>query len=202
MNIHDWEREISEALHSQGKNYTPELQRLMISSPDPATKDDIKFTVVEVTNAMQRYFWKKAVVGEMFGSIERISNKFGDTLEENYSLSSGPFLNLARTYWTYQIELSDLFPEHSDKWLSHALKAVEINVRELFFPTPGEVTVSIKMRRKVQKEFLQEFVPEMNIENFLNENPILKEDTSPGRIGMIFAFVIIVAGAVAYGIWG
>lgn len=201
MNIEDWEREISAAFQSQGNKYTAELRKLMYSTPDPATKDEMKFTVVEVTNAMQRYFWKKAVVGETFGNIERISENFGKPLEENYVLSSGPFLNLARAYWTYQIEVGDLFPKYSDKWISHALKAVEINVRELFFPTPGPVTIPAKIRRKAQKKFLEEFAPEMDIERFLNENPILKADTNSGCLGMVAVFVVVAVGVVTYGVW-
>lgn len=201
MNVEDWEREISAAFQSQGKQYTAELRQLMFSTPDPATKDEMMFRVIEVTNAMQRFFWKKAVVGETFGNVERISERFGKPLEENYGLSVGPFLNVARTYWTYQIEVGDLFPEYSDKWISQALKAVEINVRELFFPTPGPVTIPAKIRRKAQKEFLGEFAPEMNIERFLNENPILKADSSSGCLGVAAAFVVIAVGAAAYGIW-
>ena len=201
MNIEDWEREISTAFQNQGKEYTGELQQLMFSTPDPATKDEVKFRVVEVTNAMQRYFWGKAIVGETFGDIERITEKLGKSLEVNYGLSSGPFLNVARTYWTYQIEVGDLFPEHSDKWISHALKAVEIKVRELFFPTPGPVTIPAKIRREAQKEFLEEFAPEMDIEQFLNENPILKSDSNSGCLGVVAAFVVIAVGFSVYEMW-
>jgi len=200
MNIEDWEREISTAFHSQGKEYTAELRRLMFSTPDTATKDEVKFTVVEVTNVMQRYFWKKAVAGKVFGNVERIREKFGKSLEENYGLSSGPFLNVARTYWTYQIEVGDLFPEHSNKWISHALQAVEINVRELFFPTPGPMTIPTKIRRTAQKEFLEEFVPEINIERFLNENPILRSDSKSGCLGVVVVFSVVAVGLAAYGI--
>ena len=201
MNIKDWEREISAAFQNQGKEYTDELQQLLFSTPDPATKDEVKFRVVEVTNAMQRYFWGKAIAGETFGDIERITEKFGKSLEVNYGLSSGPFLNVARTYWTYQIEVGDLFPEHSDKWISHALKAVEIKVRELFFPTPGPVTIPAKIRRKAQKEFLEEFAPEIDIEQFINENPILKSDSNSGCLGVAAVFVVIAVGFSVYGMW-
>lgn len=202
MNVQDWEREITAAFDGQGKAYTAELRELMLSSPDPATKDDVKFTVVEVTNVMQRYFWKKAVAGETFGNVERITKEFGKSLEENYGLSSGPFLDVARTYWTYQIEVRDLFPEYRDKWISQALKAVEIKVRELFFPTPGPITIPAKTRSAAQREFLEDFAPTIDIERFLTENPILRAESNSGCLGVIALFSLVPIGLATYGILG
>lgn len=198
MNVKDWEREISEAFRSQRKEYTAELRQLMFNTPDPATRDEVMFKAVEVTNAMQRYFWKKAVAGETFGNVERVREEFGKSLEENYGLSSGPFLNVARTYWTYQIEVGDLFPEYYDKWIGEALKAVEFNVREMFFPTPGSRTIPVKIRRAAQKKFLQEFAPQMKIERFLEENPILKADSRSGCLGVVVVFGIVTVGLATY----
>lgn len=177
MDIASWENEISAAFRSQGKEYTPELRELMFSVLDAATKEQDKIRAVEVTNAMQRYFWKKVVEGKTFGNVARIEQRLGKSVEDNYGLSSGPFIDLARAYWTYQIEVNDLFPEYSDKWISQALMAVEIKVRELFFPTPGPVRILAKMRRAAQNECLQYFAPELDIKQFLDENPIVREDT-------------------------
>lgn len=201
MNIQDWEREITAAFSGQGKEYTAELQQLMHSSPDPATESEAKGRVVEVVNAMQRHFWKKAAAGQTFGNVDRIREKFGKSLEENYGLSSGPFLDVARAYWTYQAEVGDIYPEYRRKWIGEALTAVEINVRTLFFPTAGPMTVPEKTRRAAQKELLEDFAPEMDIERFLSESPILRADSNSGCMGMVALVSLIPIGLAVYGIW-
>lgn len=198
MDVENWEKEIRAAFRRQGKEYTQELRQLMFSTINTATKDQDKLRAVEVTNAMQRHFWRKVVKGETFGDVGRIRQVFGQSTEENYGLSAGPFIDLARAYWTYQIEARDLFPEYSDKWISQALWAVEVKVRELFFPTPGPVRVPAKMRRAAQEAYLKEFAPEVDIQRFLEENPILKANSKSGCLGAVTIIALFASGLTIY----
>ena len=180
MNLREWEAEIEKAFKSQGAEYTPELREMMHSPTRLETKAQDTQVAVHVTNAMGRYFWRKVIDGATFGDVARVKEKFGKTLEENYGLSSGPFLDLAHTYWTYKTEVQDLFPEYHNKWISQALQAVEINIAQLFFPTPGPIAIPAKQRRQAQREYLKEFAPAFDIERFLAENPILQADKRSG----------------------
>jgi len=198
MDIVSWENEIRAAFRSQGKEYTPALRELMLRAVDEATKDQDKYRAVEVTNAMQRYFWQKVIEGKTFGDVARVQQKFGRSLEENYRMNSGPFVNLARAYWTYQIELhDDVFVEHIDKWIYQALSALEVKVRTLFFPMPGPAHVPVKMRRAAQEECLRQFAPELDIQEFLDENPILKAESKSGCMGVVVV-ALVIAAALTY----
>lgn len=202
MNLREWEAEIEKAFKSQGAEYTPELREMMHSPTRLETKAQDMQVVVHVTNAMGRYFWGKVIDGATFGDVARVKETFGKTLEENYGLSSGPFLDLAHTYWTYQIEVQDLFPEYHDKWIGQALKAVEINIRQVFFPTPSPImSILAKQRRQVQREYLKKFAPTFDIERFLAENPMLQADKRSGCLGSVAMMAVIAVAGLAVSYW-
>jgi len=139
-------------------------------------QDDVE----EIMEAMTRYFFRKAVCGETFGPTGRIEETFGRPVERNYQLSSGPFISLAKTYWTYKVEVHDLFPEHHDLVLSQVLTKVEGDIASVFFPTPGPVMIWVRQRRQQQRQLLEQYAPEIDIDTFVENNPIL--GTSRGRI--------------------
>lgn len=58
------------------------------------------------------------------------------------------------------------------------LRQVEINIASLFFPTPGSASIPVKKRLQDQRQFLKEVAPNIDIERFLSENPILKWESS------------------------
>src|SRR5207245_1605199 len=119
-----------------------------------------------------RYFFKMGAQGITFGDVRKIKEMFDDSLEENYGLSSGPFLNLARTYWTFKIELDDLTAENRDFPLTTILRSLEHNVASVFFPTPGPLRMPVSARAAMQKQMLQAYAPEVDIDRFIAENPI------------------------------
>jgi len=136
--------------------------------------------VEETIQVLTHYFFRKAIHGETFGPIARIKERFSPSLEENYELTSGPFINIARTYWTYNIEVHDLFPQHYDLTLAQILLKVERDLGSLFFPTPGKVVIWVRQRSQLQRQLLKQYAPQIDIDAFLKNNPIL--GTSRGRI--------------------
>ena len=206
MNLDQWISCISEAHRTSGETLSP-LQEMLLKLPSgentdksEITEDGIEFgikyghlpmevksqnkaankIIEEEIEIVKRYFFKKAVVGETFGLVSRIKEKSGFYLEENYDLSSGPFINMAKTYWTFQIEVKDLFPKYYDLALSQVLANVETNIASAFFPTPGPVVMWVRQRREIQRQLLEQYAPEIDIKAFLENNPFL--GTSPGRI--------------------
>jgi len=135
----------------------------------------------QTEKVMRRYFFQKATRGEVFGLISRAEQKFGRrSIERNYQLSSGPFLDLAKTYWTYKMEVLDLFPDHHDLVLAQVLVREEGAVASVFFPTPGPTVIWVRQRRQQQRQMLGEYAPDIDVEAFLENNPLL--GTSKGRI--------------------
>jgi hypothetical protein len=71
------------------------------------------------------------------------------------------------------------------------LRTVEVNIAGGFFPTGGYVS------KDNQKQILQEFAPEINIEKFISENPMLKTGKS-GCLSVLMVISIIFVLTIAY----
>jgi len=143
-------------------------------------------------------FFKIASRGQTFGSTDSIKKKFGYTLEENFGLTKGPFIEMARAYWSFSLGVDNTPPGHENLLLWQILHKVEFDIRSLFFPTPGPNHISVRKRIKAQRSLLQHFAPEMDIERFISENPILKREARRGLfsgknilLGVILLLIIV-----------
>jgi len=196
MNIDQWILCISEAYEITGKVFSPHRREMLLGkvSVDDFNKDKIdkglfeygvlsepferqgesqNDVIEETREVITRYFFRKAALEETFGPINRVKEKFGDSVEKNYGLSSGPFINVAKTYWTYKIEVQDLFPKYHNLVLSQVLLKVEGDIASVFFPTPGPAVIWVRQRREMQRQLLEQYAPEIDVDAFLENNPIL-----------------------------
>jgi len=203
MNIEQWISCIAEAYKTTGEGLSPHKKEMLLRelpednlSTDEATRLGIQAGVIpkplgiqdeslnnvtdETKELVIRYFFKKVTLGETFGSITRVEQKFGHSIESNYDLSSGPFIDMAKTYWTYQLEVKDLFPKYRNLVLAQVLLEVESRIGSVFFPFPGPIILWVRKRRETQRELLEEYAPGMDIDAFLDNNPLL--GTSKGRV--------------------
>jgi len=203
MNIEQWISCIAEAYETAGEAFSSRKKEILLEelpedspSIDQATRLSIEAGIIpkpieiqdeslnnvidETKELVIRYFFKKFTLGETFGSIARVEQHFGRSLENNYDISSGPFIDMAKTYWAYQLEVRDLFPKYHNLVLAQVLVEVESRIGSVFFPFPGPIILWVRGRRETQRELLEEFAPEMDIDAFLDNNPLL--GTSKGRI--------------------
>ena len=178
MNIDKWINQVSDAYKLMGKEFTQDKRRFLLSNPTGSIAQTEEALIAEFSDVIVRFFFKKAVAGDTFGPISRIKEQFGQSLEENYGLSDGPFLNLSRTFWTYKVELGDLILQQNEQVLSILLQNVEMEISSVFFPTPGPHQIPIEQRKEAQRMFLQTFAPEIEIDAFLENNPILGTKTT------------------------
>lgn len=199
MDINQWIQQVKVAYQLLGKPFPPNGESVLLSKileNGTGTETQVKVGA-EVMDVMTRFFYKRAAQGEPFGSLSRIKEEFGSSLEENYGLSSGPFINMAKTYWTYKLEIKELFPAHHDNILSKILGKIELDIASVFFPTPGALKMPLTLRKTKQRQLLQEYAPEIDIERFLSENPILRVEASrKGCFGSIMIVVLIVLGFI------
>jgi len=190
LNIDLWLRQMTEAYESVGivlspqKNATllkkvgeetdDELERFGLKYIEPRVgQEELEQVMAEAVDTMTRFFFKKASHGGAIGSPGRVREHFGSTVEEHYGLSRGPFIDIVRAYWTFRLELEDLFPDSHSLALAQVLKRVEIHIAGVFFPTPGRYRVPVNERIEAQRRLLGEYAPEMDIEEFILHNPIL-----------------------------
>lgn len=147
--------------------------------------------MLEISEMFTRYFFKKALNGETFCSLEELKKDFrGKSFEQLYGFSSGPFINLAKTYWTFRHQLNeDTFgPKKTNLRFYQILRYVETNIAGAFFPSGGAVS------KENQINILKEFAPEINIERFLSENPLLSRKVGcfGGLIFLSFLILILI----------
>lgn len=178
MNINQWISCISEAYEINGEAFSHRIKEMLLSklSVDDLSQNEV---IEKTGEVITHYFFRKSASGETFGPISRIKEKFGNSVEENYGLSSGPFINMAKTYWTFKIEVQDLFPKYHNLILAEVLLKVEGDIASVFFPTPGPAVIWVRQRRETQRQLLKHYTPEIYINDFLENNPILGTSESP-----------------------
>jgi hypothetical protein len=189
---------IEDAFERQNKAFNLELKELAFKPIDRNTWHADKHKIVEITNAVQRKFWRAVEEGDVFGDEKKITEKYGKSLEENYGLRGGPFMQLARAYWTFKTEVDELGDSYPNYGFTTALQGVEIKVRQLFFPMPGPVRAPELMRRNAQIEHLREFAPSIDINRFIIENPILAADKKSGCFGAILIASICLVSTLIF----
>lgn len=107
MKVDRWLSLFEEAFHYVGKQFTAENKSFLCKQYNKDLPEYEKLHAFEIMEILIRYFFSKAARGETFGPISKVESSFGQTLEENYGLTEGPFLNLAKAYWTYRFEVDD-----------------------------------------------------------------------------------------------
>jgi len=201
MNTDQWISELSTAYQSADLPFPPNKRTSLLAALSEMRSEAQKEIIAEALDIVTRHFFNKASIGEAFGPVSRIKERFGRSLEENYGLSSGPFIGMAKTYWTYKLEVGDLFPQYHNIVLSQMLLDLETTIAGLFFPTPGPATIPVAQRREAQRRTLQQYTPGIDIERFLNESPILRAGSKRGCLTAVIALVVLAALAAAYRIW-
>jgi hypothetical protein len=171
MDVKAWEQEVESALKFCNVEYRPQYSDIALKSPPPETAKPLG---ADMMIAVERDFWRRVCTREKFGDTDRVTRKFGRSLEENYGVQPGPFMDIATAYWTFKMEMQDILPAHYDTWLSQALIAVELRIAQSFFPTPGPISMPKKLRKNAQREYLRYSAPTFQIERYLKENPMLK----------------------------
>lgn len=194
MKIEQWITQLEESYESAGSQLSSSTRASLLNKfTGTGTVEDISVFENAEEN-MMRLFFRKVVNGETFGSISRIKEIMGKSLEDNYKLSGGPFFNLAKVYWTFKIELQDLFsvPNPDESVLSRVLQNVEVQIAEAFFPHPLAKVMPTAQRVIFQERVLKEFAPEIDTKKFIAENPIIKADAARGGcLGTIFLMVLM-----------
>lgn len=173
-----WSARLSAAYKEAQLTLSPEKKRSLFKETVSPEQGQLIGKTFEV---LMRYFFNRASCGEPCGPLDRIRERFGRSLEENYGLTEGPFMDLAKAYWTFKLEVQDFVVENPNIGLSEVLENLEIAVASVFFPTPGPHTMPLEERVEKQRELLSTLAPKMDIERFFAESPLLKPKHGSGQ---------------------
>jgi hypothetical protein len=128
-----------------------------------------------------RGFFLLASNGFTFTNPNKIREHFGKSLVENYKNASSEFIAIATSYWTFKIVHEDLIDacenlsKTSDAYLLLQLTSwLELSIASIFFPMPGIISISKKVREQAQRNIINKTGMKINEEGFIKGNPIIK----------------------------
>lgn len=170
------------------REFSPKEREFLLSEYSEEFKNLHQQAIKDIVQIMTRYLFKKAAQGYTFCTLEKIESIFGRTLEQNYGVSTGYFYNLAKTYWTFKVQLDEEALQYvqgkNTTLFFMILRTAEVNIASGFFPTGSYVS------EENQRQILKEFAPKINIEKFISENPMLKTGKS-GCLGILLIIPIL-----------
>lgn len=136
-------------------------------------------------------FFDAATDGHEFIDREIIFKRFHGTVANNYPEAGPAFLRFANSYWTLKTLVDDLKETEPYSGLTGVLGAViDKHVGPLFFPVPGPVKIPASRREADQRSYLDQLAPRVDIEEFMQHNPILLRDRKSAT-GCLIAVALI-----------
>jgi len=170
---------ISLILNARGEKLTEEERMLLASEQFKQSNAEQKKGVAIISLKMLEGYLTLAIKGHQFTNIDKIKQRFGKSIEDNYPEASETFIKFAKSYWTLKVYLSNIFSEKLLNYTAYAaLSYLEGWIGSIFFPTPGPYTIPSNEREKTQREILKEF--DIDVEDFMKGNPILIRDRKAG----------------------
>ena len=79
--------------------------------PNSEEWDQLSFLILQ-------YLGDVFEMGSTFGDAYRVKEVHGFTVSEKYGVSSGLFFNFATAYWTFNVEVMDLFNKYGENRLT------------------------------------------------------------------------------------
>lgn len=130
----------------------------------------------EINDALYNGFFHSAAKGLVLVPEKRVTERFGNSLEENYPEANEVFLKFAKTYWTLKEVVFDIMENDVDWIGAHLLGVLEQYIGPVFFPFPGPAKIAPSKREKTQRQFIELSGADIDIEEFIKGNPILIRD--------------------------
>ncbi|MBC8200234.1 MAG: hypothetical protein ISS67_05240 [Desulfobacterales bacterium] len=158
-------------------NMSTSNDNLKLLDKNPNDINQYKKRLEEIYEAIFRGFFHCSARGITLCPEEKVAERFGNSIENNYPEANEVFLKFAKTYWTLRVLVYDLMENNDMEWIgAHLLGKLEQDIGPVFFPFPGPKKIAPSKREKFQRELLEEFSKDIDIEEFMKGNPILIRD--------------------------
>jgi len=185
-------------LSYKGEAVAPELEVALARKLSDLSTREAEL-IPEINERLQQGYFEAATDGFQFVPALRIQERFGRTLEANYPEAGSAFLNFAKTYWSLKLLLDEVEEDHP-LLASALLSQLERVIGPVFFPTPGPMQVPVAQRKKDQEMLLTELAPRMDVQDFLEKNPILirERHSQKPKVGCMLIPLVLIQGAWDY----
>ena len=196
---------VAELLRREGRSLS-ETDQVLLMKPASQIEESEQPEVVALEEAMNSGFYKCAAEGYAFTSVGGIKERFGRSLEENYSGGSNAFLRFATSFWTLKLIKDDLWrdPELSNKLIFQLLSGLDFNIGSVFFPTPGPRKIPAHLREQEIRRLILVSGAKIDVEEFITGNPILSSRSIHGKrsgcmgiMALLSLFVVIIIWILA-----
>jgi hypothetical protein len=160
----------------------------LLSSQDSLATVGADSRVERAMQALFLGFFDAAADGVEFVPRQRIVERFGRTLEQNYPGASLEFMGMAYSYWTLKVAHIDA-RETGDRSLAWQLLAeLEGTIAARFFPAAGRIKIDPVLHENELRRALAAMAPRINADAFIRGNPILVRDRKAST-GCIFLLI-------------
>jgi len=145
-------------------------------------------------------FYKVAASGELLTANADAFRQFlGRSIEENYPEAGSAFLKFANTYWSLSFITKGNSFDPRRSLAENLLMQLEFGIASVFFPTPGAAFIDPKLREAEQRRLLTNTGAPINIDSFLQQNPILIRDKNRTKSGCATLLLFALGGIAIAG---
>jgi len=191
MDLDKWINTFEEALSFVGKPYTNIDKDFLLKEYSKEDSSDLMDDALELVDTYLRFFFHKATIGDIFGPLNVVELEFGQSIESRYGFSKGPFIDLAKCYWTFRFEIDKIEKKYWNLFFFQILRNVETKIAGIFFPAPGQDSISTQDVRHTQFKILQEYAPQININKFFAQIPKTKKSGCLGSISLASVIMLL-----------
>jgi len=158
------------------------MQRAMRLPKGELTEDQKKL-VESLLAPVTAYVFGKVNKRETFGPVSKAQRVYGKKMVLMLSKGSAEYKQVANILMTFFAEVEDIPEAFYGLVFYHALKKVDVMVRNVFLPSGDTLWASTEQRERKMRLLLESYAPSVDRKAFFKRNPLFAVQRS--RLGCL-----------------
>lgn len=154
------------------------MQRAM-RLPKGELSDKEKKLVESLIAPITAYVFRKVAKGETFGLVAKAQRVYGKKMDLMLKKGSPEYKQVAHVLMTFFAELEDLPEAFHSLIFYHALKKVDVMIRNVFLPSGDTMWGLPEERERRMRRLLEAYAPSIDRKAFFKRNPLFPTGRSP-----------------------
>ncbi len=147
------------------------MQRAMRLPKGELTEEQKKL-VESLLAPLTAYVFQKVARDETFGPVTKAQRIYGKKMELMLKKGSVEHKQVANVLMTFFAELEELPEAFYSLVFYHALKKVDVMIRNVFLPSGDTLWASTEHREQKMRHLLEAYAPSINRKAFFKRNPL------------------------------